>query len=154
MIFRKEAGQSTPGGACLLNCPDNRITATRDRRVESRVTTALTKWVVPIVTLATEDGATEADLNMVVIALAIPWLGSVVVGALCLRNEISFCHDCEELRYQLHGNKDGESQIEDANDPLRCPTKKTRSIVPSNNSSIIVLRPRRIYNHTICVGSI
>lgn len=84
MIFRSEAGQSTPGVACLLNGPDKRMMATLDRRVESRVTTALTKWVVPIVTLATEEGSTEADLNIVVIALAMPWLGSVVVGALCL----------------------------------------------------------------------
>jgi hypothetical protein len=84
MILRKDAGQSMPGGACLLKGPDRRRMATRERRVESRVTTAFTKCVVPIVTLATEDGSTEADLNIVVIALAMPWLGSVVVGALCL----------------------------------------------------------------------
>lgn len=39
-----------------------------------------------MVTLATDDGSTEADLNMVVMASAIPWLGFVVVGALCLRS--------------------------------------------------------------------
>ena len=37
-----------------------------------------------MVTLATDDGWIDADLNIVVIADAIPWLGSVVVGALCL----------------------------------------------------------------------
>ncbi len=44
----------------------------------------MTKWVVPMVTLAMEDGETDADVNMVVMALAMPWLGSVVVWALCL----------------------------------------------------------------------
>jgi len=72
------------GGACLLKGPERRRTATRQRRVVSRVITALTKCVVPIVTLAMEDGSTEADLNILVIASAMPWLGSVVVGALCL----------------------------------------------------------------------
>ena len=84
MRLRKGAGQSMHGGACLLKGAPRRRTATRERRVRSRVTTALTKWVVPIVTLATDVGSTEADWNMVVMASAIPWLGSVVVGALCL----------------------------------------------------------------------
>ena len=53
------------------------------------MTTAFTKWVVPIVTLATEAGSTEADLNIVLMALAMPWLGSVVVGALCLNVRVS-----------------------------------------------------------------
>lgn len=72
------------GGACLLKGPLSLRTATRERRVESRVITALTKCVVPIVTLAMEDGSKEADLNIVVMAVAMPWLGSVVVAALCL----------------------------------------------------------------------
>lgn len=84
MVLRRATGQSTPGGACLLNGPERRRIATLERRVESRVTTALTKWVVPMVTLAMEDGETDADVNMVVMALAMPWLGSVVVWALCL----------------------------------------------------------------------
>jgi hypothetical protein len=45
---------------------------------------ALTKWVVPIDSDAIDDGSTEADRNMIVIAFEMPWLGSVVVGALCL----------------------------------------------------------------------
>lgn len=56
----------------MLNGPERRSTATDDNRVESRVTTALTKCVVPMVTLATEAGSTLADLNIVVMALAIP----------------------------------------------------------------------------------
>lgn len=88
-MFRREAGQSMHGGACLLKGPERRSTATCERRVRSRVTTALTKWVVPIVTLATEDGSTDADLNMVVMASVMPWLGLVVVGALCLNPDMS-----------------------------------------------------------------
>ena len=68
----------------MLKGPERRKTATGESLAESRVTTALTKCVVPIVTLATAPGSTEADLNIVVIASAMPWLGSVVVGALCL----------------------------------------------------------------------
>jgi hypothetical protein len=73
------------GGACLLNAQLRRRTATWDKRVRSRVMTALTKCVVPIVTEATSSGFTEADLNIVVMVEAMPWLGSRVVGALCLR---------------------------------------------------------------------
>lgn len=72
----------------MLNGPDKRNTATGESRVESRVTTAFTKCVVPMVTLATDFGATDADLNIVSIASAIPWLGSAVVGALCLENDL------------------------------------------------------------------
>lgn len=72
MIFLSEAGQSTQGGACLLKGPVRRTTATGDSRVESRVITALTKCVVPIVTLATELGSTDADSNIVVMVSEIP----------------------------------------------------------------------------------
>jgi hypothetical protein len=41
-----------------------------------------------MVTLATDFGSTDADLNIVSIASAIPWLGSAVVGALCLANNL------------------------------------------------------------------
>jgi hypothetical protein len=44
---------------------ERRKTATRERRVVSPVMTALTKWVVPIVMLAMDEGSTDADLTEV-----------------------------------------------------------------------------------------
>lgn len=45
-----------------------------------------------MVTLATDDGSIDADVNIVVIAAAMPWLGSVVVGALCLHSLLDMYH--------------------------------------------------------------
>ena len=58
------------------------MTATLARRAASRSTTALTKAVVPMVTDATSLGAMPAEANMVLMAEAMPALGSGVVGAL------------------------------------------------------------------------
>lgn len=84
MMFRIETGQSMHGGACLLYGLLRRRTATFESREESRVITALTKCVVPIVTLAMEEGVMEEEANMVVMAFVMAWLGLAVVGALCL----------------------------------------------------------------------
>jgi hypothetical protein len=56
--------------------------ATLARREESCSTTALMKCVVPIVTLATEEGEIEEEENMEVRQLLIPREGLVVVEAL------------------------------------------------------------------------
>jgi hypothetical protein len=56
--------------------------ATLARREESCSTIALMKCVVPIVTLATEEGEIEEEENMEVRQLLIPTEGLVVVEAL------------------------------------------------------------------------
>jgi hypothetical protein len=46
------------------------------------------------------DGSTEADVNIVVMVSAIPWLGSVVVGALCLTVHVSISVAHEDSAYE------------------------------------------------------